>query len=337
MAYSYRIDKPMLINRQIWCRITKINRWKGILYSAWKVYDIDKRSYSFLGLIPINFVPDNEHMLSDSIALNGNIYFYDGNGNLVEFNATTCKYSKSVAPITSKLDVSLSNLAYINERRLVQDSKTGCWYSHCLVRKWIYCCSGNMIKKIRHSEYFKGDKFVFKEDEDERKFNGDFVTLQIAQNALAYDDYLFYFESPRKIFILDFLNGVFCDIDLARFGIHATQKRCNGIIIEQYSSMLKMILLWFMIENRASDIDIPTDVYFLIELYHGSYYNLRLHLFDQCIHDEQKLDSHSYHTSISLGVVINAYSQNVDILRKLQEKYVNDDETEEALSEWEDY
>ena len=332
---TYKINKPMLINGQIWCRITKWNKLHDIwCIQAWKVYDIDKRSYFFLRLIP-NHPIHVVDRLSDPVALKYNIYFYDGNRNLVELNTTTLKYFRCATPSAPQLHISLSNLTYINTNRLVQDSKTGRWYSHLNQHLWISCCSGYMMKQIKYSEHFEDtqDKFVFVEDGDERKINCDFFGLQIAENSSAYDNYLFYSESQRNIFILDFLNGIFCDIDLSQFGVNESQK-CHALIIEQYNNMLKMILFWFMLQNDVSDIHIPKDVYCLIELYHGDYYNLRLHLFDACIYDEEELRNYSFHKSISLGVVINEYSQTVDTLTKMRREAIEIGKKYEAEEEY---
>lgn len=356
-----KINKAMLIDGHIWCKVTRFKidptTSTGICmeWSAWSVYDVDKRLFSGYS-VPNKFVQHNQYILSNDIALKSSIYLLDADGYVTELD-TKSKHLMSHKGIMREpiKSISLSNLIYTNGDniysrkysyntrtqslkrpalgRLVQDSKTGHWYSHSTgsaERKgWIYCNSGN-IEREYHCD-------VWNNDGDERKINEDFITIQMAENAVVYDDHLFYFESQRKIFTLDFSTGAFCDVDLSEFGINEAQK-CTGVIIEQYNSMLNMILLWFMIENSVSDIYIPKDVYHIIELYHGNYYDLRLHLFHQWIYDDQKLKDNSYHTSISLGVVINTYLKNADVLRIEMEKNEIDDETDDdAISEWEDY
>ena len=358
---KYKINKPMLINGRIWCKITKMKinpKNMHFIWSAWAVYDIDKRSVLGFLLIPNNLVQHNQYILSSAIALGDIIYFFDAGGYVVEFNTKDKHYMVDKVSINTPItSLSLSNLMYTNKDniyskrysyntrtmelkraicgRLVQDLKTGRWYFHFCKKAddpWIYCHSGHMVERF---PTFTTDDFAFNWDGGERKIDVDFITLKIAEAALAYDGYLFYFESQRKMFTLDFSTGAFCDIDLSEFGINAAHK-CTAVIIEQYSNMLNAILLWFMVENGSSDIYIPKDIYYLIELYHGNHYDLRLYLFDQWVYDDQKLDNHSYRTSISLGVVINAFLQNADVLRKMMEKYENDDKTDHELFEKED-
>ena len=129
---------------------------------------------------------------------------------------------------------------------------------------------------------------------------------------------------------MDFVNGDCWKINLAKFSIKAS-RNCNGIIIRHYKNAFKMILLWFKVKNGISCIHIPNDILSLIELFHGDYYNMRLHLFDEWIDDEKRLNDHSYHRSISLGIVINEYLQKNTNANGFDQRYSELEENKETL------
>ena len=266
----YKITKPMQIHHQLWYRVTEC---KGslVISSLWMVYDIDKKSHSFVTQIPWFLVQNSKFALLDQIALNENIYFFDGDGDIVLFNTKNATLSiinlqkDKIAKGDAKLIYTVNNSVYSRSysfntktnqihrisrknksiHNILQDPKTGRWYGHKTKKNKdnVYCYSGNMKYDRRYN-----DIHTFCRDGGKQKIKEDLIDFELTEYSLAYDDYLIYLQSSQQIFIWDFINGDFCDINLSEFGINSSGN-CNGIIIDQYKDVLKMILLWLMVEN----------------------------------------------------------------------------------------
>ena len=82
------LESPILINREIYYRITKSNKFhRKYRDYQWIIYDIDKKSYSY------SEIQTTKCVLFDAIAVNNNIYCFNSRWNVVMLNTDTLRHS----------------------------------------------------------------------------------------------------------------------------------------------------------------------------------------------------------------------------------------------------
>ena len=127
-------------------------------------------------------------------------------------------------------------------------------------------------------------------------------------NILVYDHYLIK-KTYGNIFILDInKRRNLLRIECEKYGIKSgSHFNDHAMIIKDNDGMTKHIIQQTILKTVSS---IPEEIVLLIAMFTG-YYDHSIHIIDSKVYEEVWSDLD--HECISLGIVINAYSQEIDL------------------------
>ena len=345
MISSYRIGQPMLIDGNIWYRLD------NYVTSSWMTYNVKLKSHSFAATIPdeiLAITPINGLCVTDGHFIylfekDQNITVYDTQNNVYSIKITTNKpppfYGDRFSVVFNGnifMTDSMINIKSQRFRSLTPTNNVRPRYNYRIFMQRQYIKDQKTDELLtRHHERMGYHLIQDLEETDDGyvwKFSDCHPVIpctSISKNFVLYDHYVFSSFNGIK-------NGKSVDLSIQDIEHDVDQngdlKSCwirdidvsfdvNGmIVVDHYDDMNKFIVSRF-VKQINNKLYIPDDISSLIVLFHGDYYNKKIHFFAEVVDGaDLKEGHHSYHDEMSLGVAINTFIQNTQKKEVKQEQ-----------------
>ena len=349
MAGRHKVSKPMMVNGNIWYILDEFGKYQ------WMVYNIDLNLHSFIAVIPHRLSFNMRRCVADGAY----IYSINDEKNVVVFDTENKTYSIKITAneFRNQIPDQYNNTYFIANGQIflftaVYNIKMQKFKPIKCVNQW----NGGQLfqdqktKKVfvlkrKIYEHVIGELESVKENNDEYRYTINACYKLHAPpspfvNYLLYDLYVI---SKESIQIGDFdysENAYIQDLVQSETGLYCMNtkgKGSNMIIVNHHDDMDNFIVSRFVKMNNK--LYIPKDILSLIVLFHGDYYNKKIHFFTPYVDG----DDFQYHQSISLGVFINRFIQETqrEESKQAEEKGIEVDaekdernEYENVLNEW---
>ena len=358
MISSHTIDRPMLIDDKIWYR----------LGNSWMTYNVKLNSHSFVADFPdtISSTRINGSCVTDghfiySLDKNRNIMVYDTQNNVYSIKITTNKppdFMEHRFSLMLNGNIFMNTNFGINIRsqkfKSLRQANVSPHNRNWKRRRYIKDQKTNELFTM--DEQLGGEFHVIqdlKETDDEYlcKLSDcqpiiPFTTFTV-QNFMLYDHYIFSHSIINVVGIDKCLRLIIQDIEhdveqnghLKSYGIkdiNISFYLQEMIVVDHYDDMNKFIVSRF-VKQVNNKLYIPHDILSLIVLFHGDYYNKKIHFFDGFSYGPDT-PHRSYHDQMSLGVAINTFiqkTQKEEIKKEQATKEIATTEEKDEVKEFE--